>query len=273
MILPNFVLPSRVGQTWQHSGIDSPDRCLDKKHFESYPRNIVYHYNSRGFRDIEWPDTLDELNSVIWCVGDSFTVGIGSPLEHTWPYQLQQVCQQRIINVSLDGASNQWIAKQVLDILAAFPMAKIIVQWSFLHRRESHAGQQLHHAPTLSLFDDIDLWQRCLELLPNVTHSVIPDAAPGIDRKEVVGWWNNSRLPNWPSTMPAKFEDFESAWIEHLRKQNVLENFQAHFYTSKLMEDHKVIYVQRQPNDLARDGFHYDVKTSQWFVEKLKLIL
>jgi hypothetical protein len=273
MILPDFILPSRANQQWHYSGIDSSEHCLDKKHFESYPHDITYNYNSRGFRDTEWPTSIEELQSAIWCVGDSFTVGIGSPIEHTWPWVLQQASQRKTINVSRDGASNQWIAKQALGICAVFPTAKIVVQWSFLHRRESHAGKQLHHAPTLSLFDDIDLWQQCLELLPNVTHSVIPDAAPGIDRKEVDGWWNNFRLPNWPSTMPDKFEDFESAWIEHLRKQNVLENLQAHFYMFKLMKDHKVIYVQRQLNDLARDGFHYDIKTSRWFVEKLKLIL
>jgi hypothetical protein len=273
MILPDFVLPSKVNQTCLYSGIDSLEFCLDKKHFKSYPHDITYCYNSRGFRDAEWPDGIEELQSAIWCVGDSFTVGIGSPLEHTWPWILQKATQRRTINVSLDGASNQWIARQARNILAVFPMAQIIIQWSFLHRRESIAKTQLHHASDLSLFDDIDLWQRCLESLPEVVHSVIPNAAPGIDRKEVDGWWYNSKLTNWPSTMPDKFEDFESAWIDHLHKQNVLEKFQAHFCTSKLIQDHNVIYVQGRPNDLARDGFHYDANTSQWFVKKLKLIL
>jgi hypothetical protein len=273
MILPDFVLPTRVCQTWSYSGIDSLELCVDKKHFKSYPHTITYNYNSRGFRDAEWPDTIEELKQAIWCVGDSFTVGIGSPVEHTWPYQVSKLLNCQIINVSQDGASNMWIAKQALGIRAVFPTTKIVVQWSFLHRRESQAGKQLHHASTLSLSDDINLWQQCLELLPNVVHSIIPDAAPGIDRREVDGWWYNSKLSSWPTAMPNKFEDFESDWIEHLRKQSVLENFQAHFCMSKLIKDHKVIYVSRQPGDLARDGFHYDIKTSRWFVKKLKLIL
>jgi hypothetical protein len=273
MILPDVVVPSRANQTWSHSGIDSLELCLDKKHFKSYPYDVTYQYNSRGFRDTEWPDDLEELQSAIWCVGDSFTVGIGSPLEHTWSCILQKATQRRTINVSMDGASNQWIARQTRNILAVVPMAQIVIQWSFLHRRESIARTQLHHASDLSLSDDLSLWQQCLESLPEVVHSVIPNVAPGIDRNEVNGWWYNVKLSSWPNSMPDKFEDFESAWIEHLHKQNMLEKFQAHFLANKLIQKHNVIYVSRQPDDIARDGFHYDIKTSRWFVQKLKLIL
>jgi hypothetical protein len=136
MILPDFVLPSRVNQCWKYNGIDSLESCLDKKHFESYPYDITYRYNSRGFRDTEWPDSIKELQSAIWCVGDSFTVGIGSPLEHTWPWILQKATQRRTINVSMDGASNMWIARKSLDIVNKIKPAHLIIQWSYISRRE-----------------------------------------------------------------------------------------------------------------------------------------
>jgi hypothetical protein len=136
MILPDFILPSRINQTWSYSGLDRFEFCLDKKHFESYPHAITYQYNSRGFRDAEWPDTVDKLKNAIWCVGDSFTVGLGSPIEHTWPYVLQQTLQKRTINISMDGASNNCIARKVLKILTQIQPELIVIHWSYLHRRE-----------------------------------------------------------------------------------------------------------------------------------------
>ena len=47
MILPDFVLPSQVNQHWKYSGLDSPDLCLDKKHFNSYPYTGVIYYNNK----------------------------------------------------------------------------------------------------------------------------------------------------------------------------------------------------------------------------------
>ena len=89
MILPDFILPSRQNQVWDKSGIDSYEECKDKKHFKSYPYAVDYDYNSRGFRDSEWPEDIDQLTHAIWCVGDSFTEGLGSPAEHAWPFLLQ----------------------------------------------------------------------------------------------------------------------------------------------------------------------------------------
>jgi hypothetical protein len=134
ILLPELYLPTRVNQHWHESGIDSFELCLDREHYLSFPHKVEYHYNSRGFRDCEWPN---DLSQVIWCVGDSFTVGIGSPLEHTWPCILQQRTGRRTINVSLDGASNNWIARTAGAILSKFPTASMVVHWSFLHRRES----------------------------------------------------------------------------------------------------------------------------------------
>ena len=117
MILPDFILPSRQHQICTESGIDSLEQCLDKKHFKLYPHQIEYRYNSRGFRDAEWPEDINDLKNATWCIGDSFTVGIGSPLKHTWPYILQQQTGCRVINISMDGASNEWMARKCSTLL------------------------------------------------------------------------------------------------------------------------------------------------------------
>ena len=80
MILSDFSVPSRINARWEYSGNDNPDQALDKKHFREFNYPVEYCYNSRGYRDQEWPA---DLSNAIWCIGDSFTVGIGSPLGHT----------------------------------------------------------------------------------------------------------------------------------------------------------------------------------------------
>lgn len=132
-MLADLVLPSRADQVWTTSGMDCPEHCVDIHHYRDYPHTVEYCYNSRGFRDAEWPE---DLTGVIWCLGDSFTVGLGSPVEHTWPWILQQRLQRRTINISMDGGSNAWIARRACDIIAAAQPDTMVIQWSYTHRSE-----------------------------------------------------------------------------------------------------------------------------------------
>jgi hypothetical protein len=65
MILPDFVLPIRANAQWDYSGMDDPNFCLDPKHFKRYPYSVQYNFNSRGYRDAEWPQSLEELRNAI----------------------------------------------------------------------------------------------------------------------------------------------------------------------------------------------------------------
>ena len=78
---------SRIDLYSNTTGMDSPELCLDKEHYSNYKKKVEYQYNSRGFRDHEWPE---DLSDVIWCVGDSFTEGLGQPFGETWPCLLQE---------------------------------------------------------------------------------------------------------------------------------------------------------------------------------------
>ena len=160
MLFPDLILHSRVNQTWHTSGMDSLEHCNDPQHFQNYPWPIVYQYNSRGFRDQEWPNNFQD---VIWCVGDSFTVGIGSPLEHTWPWLLSQHLNRRIINVSMDGASNQWIARRASEILASGLASHMVIQWSYTHRRENQDLEQLIDQRWRAFYQDVrdHSWPAC----------------------------------------------------------------------------------------------------------------
>jgi hypothetical protein len=277
MILPDFVLPSRINQTWAYSGIDSLEDCLDKKHFESYPHDITYNYNSRGFRDAEWPDTIEQLQSAIWCVGDSFTVGLGSPLEHTWPWILQQATLRRIINVSMDGASNMWIARHVNLIKKQIDPKNIIAMWSYVHRRECE-NQNLNSEQRRLLFDksnnleDLRNLESCMAM---ITHSkIIQLAIPGytpIAYYQSV--WQNIRGVDWPELMPSTLNELLA--LPTFVQTELKEKFKLWTNLQQLMEtqlfqstlEKNLIKVNRL--DLARDGHHFDLITSQWVVDQI----
>lgn len=165
---------ARINQKFNISGLDDYDRCFNKEWFKAYPHPITYVYNSRGFRDNEWPD---DLQNAIWCIGDSFTAGIGAPIEHTWPYLLSAATGIRTINIGMDGASNDWIARMSSAIATISPRT-IVHQWSYTHRREN-----IRYAKTTEA-QDIDNFITAVKRTQgtNVIHSMIPKFEP-VDAK------------------------------------------------------------------------------------------
>lgn len=160
--------------TATESGIDSYQRCHDKNHFLNFPYPVTYQYNSRGFRDEEWP--TENLQDCIWCVGDSFTVGVGSPVEHTWVKVLQNETGIRTINISMDGASNSWIARNSIKILKEVKPKNMVIMFSYFHRREAESSNIPEHQKRLRYLkyetfeDDMRNFQWCRNAIENNKH-------------------------------------------------------------------------------------------------------
>jgi hypothetical protein len=157
------------------SGIDSLDLCLDQEHFRSYHKDISYRYNSRGFRDDEWPE---DLSNVIWCVGDSFTVGIGQPIEETWPCLLQEKIGKRCLNLGEVGCSNDTIAMRVKEICKLHSPKTIVVMWSYWSRRRIN-NKDVHHVKSdfgvgEDLRNFVKNYESCLNEKTIIIHSIIP---------------------------------------------------------------------------------------------------
>jgi hypothetical protein len=234
MILPDLQLPSRANQRLEYTGLDSIDKSPDPDYFQNYAWPIAYEFNNRGFRDSEWPDSLEDLQQSIWCIGDSFTVGIGVPYQHTWFCRLGQATGRRTINVSMDGASNNWIARRARQILDVVQPAHMVIHWSFLHRRETHDVGLLDEQRRLynvksSAQEDIDNLAQCISSLgthANIVHSFIPEFAPAADIDRAV------RL------------------VQHL--------------------PHVPYFVAQ---DRGRDSLHYDCVTSDYFVQQIVPLL
>jgi hypothetical protein len=230
MILPNLKLTLYANRQLKYSGIDSYKRCLNKEHFLNYPYSIDYSYNSRGFRGPEWSS---ELNDTCWCVGESFTAGIGSPYEHTWPYLLSSKLSIPTLNVSLDGASNMWISRKTLEILEIQPK-HVVIQWTFISRREADIdaideGRKIWYLNAIDSESDIQNAIDCINVVEknkkNTTliHTFVPNNVPS---------------------------DYQSIFKELIEQMNI-----------------NVVWFDQL--DFARDYYHYDIKTSTDLVEKL----
>ena len=280
MILPDFILPSRINQCWQHSGMDCLEHCFNKKHFKNYPYSITYQYNSRGFRDSEWPTSTDELQNSVWCVGDSFTVGLGSPREHTWTHLLQQIHGSRTINVSMDGASNNWIARKSIAILQEINPKQLIIQWSYIARRELDITTELDQ-PQIEFYNDI--------------HAPVPSACTQQTDQHPLTILNNfhrecnnnlysDELRRLRSVQSSAEEDIKNTMdcinltINAIATTKVVHSFIPRFVPKQfcgVIESQTVglVIPEIKRLDVARDGHHYDQLTSEYFVDQVMKML
>lgn len=86
--------------------VDSPDQCvLGKEYWNAYPENLyTYNFNSWGLRDCDFEQYQKENTDikVNICIGDSFTLNMGGPAEHSWPHLLSKKLSAPTINIGID---------------------------------------------------------------------------------------------------------------------------------------------------------------------------
>ena len=293
MILPDFVLLSRVSLNEKFTGIDSEEHCVDPQWFKQYPHSVTYNYNSRGYRDAEWPE---DLARAVWCVGDSFTVGLGSPIDHAWPSVLQRKMHTRCINVSLDGGSNQWIARKIVSLSQYTLPQSVVVHWSYIHRRESSESilskTMDHH--WAEFYDKIkdSTWPNCFsaaefDQLPEFIKQEILEIHAGPAEHALLNHClaagvlddENRRIYFDPgSNESADIQDTINCIDRvHASGVRVIHSFIPGFATdsaaAKIM-DHldqlQCRYVRPfQKLDIARDGHHYDSDTADFFTDQI----
>ena len=290
MILADLVLPSRVNQRWWRQGIDDPDWCMAPGRWWRYDHEIQYVYNSRGFRDEEWPA---DLVNATWCIGDSFTVGIGVPLQRTWPQLLQQRLQRRSINISMDGASNDWMVRRACQILQAVQPRLMIIHWTYTHRREVADIQTLLDRRWREFYRDIRdrSWPDCetfndFESLPDHIQQEIqtdpywPILNTPDDHDRRLDLPDKAAVLDDTLNDPVFFAAVDQ--VEQCRgATQVLHTFIPAFtknsdHMRRQLDQHmqgRLWIPEVEQLDWARDGHHYDVKTAQVLVNNICKVL
>tara|TARA_Y100001937_G_scaffold122040_1_gene181767 strand:+ start:644 stop:1348 length:705 start_codon:yes stop_codon:yes gene_type:complete len=114
---------------------DAPDsEFISKDQWTTYKiQNFDYKFNSWGFRGPEYKDYLG--NKVNICLGDSYTVNIGGPIEHSWASQLSKKFDIPTLNLGVSGAGNDTIKLIYENACKIFDVQNTFVMYSHLHRR------------------------------------------------------------------------------------------------------------------------------------------
>jgi hypothetical protein len=278
-----LIVPELANKQFAYSGIDSLDNCKDKELFIHWPHSIEYKYNTRGFRDQEWPK---DLESAVWCLGDSFTAGLGSCIAHTWPQVLSRHSQSRVINVSMDGASNEWIARTACDAYDLARPRNMVVMWSYLHRREranaklSSMYRRLNSIRS-TVTQDFENLHSCRKLVQ--THcadsNIIELAIPGF----VVEYFDNNdwkriRDTSWPQLLPTTLKEFLDLSPEIIMELRTLHGVNIdhiiELYTIYQQNPEFLADIVRVKNlDRARDGHHFDLVTAEWVATQVQNLL
>jgi len=113
-------------------GLDSAEHCFDRLAFTQHPP-VHYHFNDVGFRT--HASNQFQPNAIL-VLGDSFTLGLGINVKERYTDLLEQQLSHQVLNFSLNGASNDWIARKLQQLLSLFQPRAIIVHYTFSHRRE-----------------------------------------------------------------------------------------------------------------------------------------
>jgi hypothetical protein len=274
--------------------MDCLAECKDKNHFRQYPDPVVYQYNSRGFRDAEWPD---DLKNSIWCVGDSFTVGLGTPFEYIWPQVLQKKTRKRTINLSMDGASNNWMARRAADVLTIVQPSTMIFMWSYVERREDDFNLVLQQKwesfylqvrdpswPSVNRIEDFAQLPYEIRQELRTQHVCGPYLAISEDLSSIAPQHNIDELLRMqlPDATDSDHERNFTECLKILSDANVCTKLIHTFIPDFATVNQHQYLAQLNTNavippfpilDWARDHHHFDRKTSDWLVTQLMPLL
>ena len=240
MILENVQVRNRKNFYTKNLEMDCPELCIDIDHYNNFKKEIVYSFNSRGFRDTEWPET--NLDECIWCFGDSALVGLGNPHDETWSAVLGK--HRKTINISMLGSSPNWTARMAADVLREIKPRCIVIQWTFIPRREEVDELSIDGYRQLPFIESRD------------------DIGPAADIRNLANCINTVNQANTHGACIIHSWNPEYCRIEypaHSPYTNIVVKSLKHYHNIEL--EHAVL--DNRQLDVSRDGYHYGVKTAE----------
>jgi hypothetical protein len=128
-------IPHRINYYGQYCGRDKPNLSgLGKSWWYNYPiQNFDYQFNSWGFRDEDFEQYIGKKVNI--CLGDSITLNLGGPVEHSWCSQLAKHFDIPTLNFGMEASGNDAISIVYNKLKNIFDIQNVFVMYSFLHRR------------------------------------------------------------------------------------------------------------------------------------------
>ena len=257
------------------SGLDHPDQSYrTTEDWHAYPvQDFDYQFNSWGFRGPEYEQHIGKPVNI--CLGDSFTVNLGGPIEHSWCSQLTEHFDIPTLNLGMDGAGNDAIRLVYDRACDLFDVQNTFVMYSYLHRRlvDNEFTQQgysnsenceffLEHRilnafecalPSWNWINEEKQFLSNLEIyffdIPNVLYF---SDYQTIDRKFVnKDLYNNFRGNDWPT-----LEQFVQGAEPHL---DMLTKEFGKFVSSLIYKNRDGQHMNQETNKIYADYFY-----NQW---------
>lgn len=176
--LKSFKIPSYVNLACKELGHDSYQHCFDKIHYKKFD-SVDYNFNEIGFRT----KSINQFcGNEILAIGDSYTLGLGVNADQRWTDQLEYMINYPVLNFSLNGGSNDWIARKANQLLNFFQPRYLIIHWTFMHRRERKNqdwtdDERTECEPLYTNQENFENWLNNYHSItfPNTIHSCIPN--------------------------------------------------------------------------------------------------
>lgn len=142
-------------------GMDDPEKCeLGKEYWHTHPvQNFDYKFNGWGCRDHDYDQYLKENSNqlVNLCIGDSYTMNIGGPQEHSWPQLLEDRLGVPSVNIANDGMSSYYFRDAIDKIKSIVNVDQVFVLYNAL----DDSGATVDGDPTT----DVSMFEQKLEFL------------------------------------------------------------------------------------------------------------
>lgn len=153
------------------SGLDHPlNSWRTTEDWHAYPiQDFDYRFNSWGFRGRDYEKYIGQKVNI--CLGDSFTVNLGGPIEHSWCSQLAERFDIPTLNLGMDGAGNDAIAILYRRACKLFDVQNSFVMYSFIHRRLNKKMKFIQGGDDIYANSDYFLKQRLL----GIHETALPD--------------------------------------------------------------------------------------------------
>ena len=260
-ILPNYY-SIRANKTFSAPfGIDDPKTAFrSAEEWHTYPiDDFVYSFNSWAFRGHDYERYLGKPVNI--CLGDSFTLNIGGPLEHSWASQLAENFDIPTLNFGVDGAGNDTIRMIYEYLLTVFDVQNTFVMYSFFHRRYNSFDKFLLQ-DVFSDKENFDFFEQ--NKIDSVYYTFLPPWCWSDSEKAYIDQFHKNHLL-----------DYTLNDVEHLDKNRQMHatlerytnlagtdwpTFKDFIAECKLKDDiHHEIFVKRSKDlflPANRDGYH-----------------
>jgi hypothetical protein len=174
--------------------------------WRNYPiTDYTYSFNSWALRGESYERFLGKPVNI--CLGDSFTLNLGGPIEHSWSSQLAKYFDVPTLNFGIDGAGNDVINLIHQQLINLFDVKNIFVMYSFFHRRYDSQSKSLIHAGCLDDNENFKYFEK--NKIENAFFTFLP------------AWcWNNIEFDYLKKNYP---NEFIFSKINKLVDRNFLE--------------------------------------------------